>query len=148
MKKYTEAQAEFINDATLDKLKYVEDNSEYLLSDENESEEPKTPHEVYEKRRSFESPLIASLLAYGAYKFATHESIDQAKYQGKMERTKVYKTWITGSNPRPEHARMNGEKVGIDDKFSNGADWVHDDVLGPNGTCGCNCSIEVTIERH
>lgn len=148
LKKYTEAQAEFINDATLDKLKYVEDNSEYLLSDENESEEPKTPHEVYEKRRSFESPLIANLLAYGAYKFATHESINQAKYQGKMERTKVYKTWITGANPRPEHARMNGEKVGIDDKFSNGADWVHDDVLGPNGTCNCNCSIEVTIVRH
>ena len=148
LKKYTEAQAEFINDATLDKLKYVEDNSEYLLSDENESEEPKTPKEVYEKRRSFESMLIAGLLTYGAYKFATHEAIGQAKYQGKMERTKVYKTWITGPNPRPEHAAMNGEKVLLDDKFSNGADWTHDDALGPDGTCNCNCTIEVTIERY
>lgn len=147
LKTYTEAQAEFINDATLDKLKYVEDNEEYLLSDENTSEEPKTPHEVYEKRRSFESMLIAGLLAYGAYKFATHESIDQAQYQGKMERTRVYKTWITGPNPRPEHARMNGEKVLIDKPFSNGADWVRDDSLGPSGTCGCNCHIEVIIER-
>jgi Phage-related protein len=148
LKKYTEAQAEFINDATLDKLKYVEENEEYLLSDENTSEEPKTPKEVYEKRSSFESPLIASLLAYGAYKFATHEAIGQAQYQGKMERTRVYKTWITGPNPRPEHAAMNGEKRLLNDLFSNGADWVRDDTLGPNGTCGCNCSIEVTIERY
>ena len=148
LKKYTEAQAEFINDATLDKLKYVEENEEYLLSDENTSEEPKTPKEVYEKRSSFESPLIAALLAYGAYKFATHEAIGQAQYQGKLERTRVYKTWITGPNPRPEHARMNGEKRLLNDLFSNGADWVHDDVLGPSGTCNCNCSIEVTIERR
>lgn len=148
LKSYTESQAEFINNATLDKLKYVEDNSEYLLSEENTSEEPKTPKEVYEKRISFESVLIAGLLAYGAYKFATKESIDQAEFQGKMERTKVYKVWVTGPNPRDEHARMNGEKVLIDDKFSNGADWVHDDVLGPNGTCGCNCRIEVIIEKN
>lgn len=148
LRTYVERQSEFINDATLDKLKYVTENAEFLLSDENESEEPKTPKEVYEKRNSFEAPLIAALLAYGATKFATKEAIDQAQYQGKMERTKVYKTWITGPNPRPEHAAMNGEKVLLDDKFSNGADWTHDDILGPNGTCGCNCRIEVTIERR
>lgn len=148
LRTYVERQSEFINDATLDKLKYVTENAEFLLSDENESEEPKTPKEVYEKRSSFEAPLIAALLAYGATKFATKEAIDQAQYQGKMERTKVYKTWITGPNPRPEHAAMNGEKVLLDDKFSNGADWVHDDILGPNGTCNCNCVIEVTIERR
>lgn len=148
LRAYVERQSEFINDATLDKLNYVVDNAEYLLSEENESEEPKTPSEVYEKRSSFEAPLIASLLAYGAHKFATKEAVDQAQYQGKMERTRVYKTWITGPNPRPEHAAMNGEKVLLNDKFSNGADWAKDDVLGPNGTCGCNCTIEVTIERY
>lgn len=143
LRTYVERQAEFINDATLDKLKYVVDHAEYLLSEENESEEPKTPKEVYEKRSSFEAPLIAGALAYGAYKFATKEAVDQAQYQGKMERTKVYKTWITGPNPRDGHARMNGEKVLLNDKFSNGADWVRDDILGPGGTCNCNCSIEV-----
>ena len=148
LKKYTESQAEFINSTTLDKLKYVEENEEYLLSDENTSEEPKTTSEVYEKRNSFEAPLIASFLAYNTYKFATREAIGQAQYQGKMERTKVYKTWITGPNPRPEHARMNGEKRLLNDLFSNRADWVRDDVLGPNGTCGCNCYIAVTIEKY
>lgn len=147
LRKYSEAQAEFINNATLDKLKYVQDNADFLLSDENESEEPKTAKEVYEKRISFDAPLVASLLAYGAYKFATKESINQAEFQGKMERTQVYKIWVTGENPREEHAMMNGEKVLLNDKFSNGADWVRDDTLGPSGTCGCNCHIEVVIER-
>lgn len=147
LKKYVGSQAEFINNATLDKLKYVEDNEEFLNSEENTSEEPKNPKEVYEKRSSFDAKLIAGLLAYSIYKFATKESISQAQYQGKMERTKVYKVWITGSNPRPEHARMNGEKRLLDDKFSNGSDWVHDDILGPDGTCGCNCKIEVIIEK-
>lgn len=148
LRSYVENKSEFINDTTLEKLKYVVDNAEYLLSEENESEEPKTPTEVYEKRSSFEAPLIAGLLAYGAHKFATNEAIGQAQYQGKMERTRVYKTWITGPNPRPEHARMNGEKKLINEPFSNGADWVRDDILGPNGTCNCNCSIEVTIEKY
>ena len=148
IRKYVENQAEFINDATYDKIQYVEDNQEYLLSDENTSEEPKTVKEVYEKRSSFEAPLIAGLLAYGMYKFATREAINQAEYQGKMHNRKVYKTWVTGANPRPTHAAMNGEKVLIDDKFSNGADWVHDDILGPGGTCNCNCTIEVEIEEY
>lgn len=148
LRSYVERQSELVNESTLEKLNYVVDNAEYLLSDENNSEEPKTPNEVYEKRGSFEAPLIASLLAYGAYKFATHEAVNQAEYQGKMERTRVYKRWITGPNPRPEHARMNGEKKPINETFSNGADWVRADVLGPSGNCNCNCYIEVTIEKH
>lgn len=148
LRKFVEKQAELINDATFDKIQYVEDNEEFLLSEENTSEEPKTVAEVYEKRISFDKVLIAMALAYAVKKFATKETVDQAKYQGKMERTKVYKIWITGSNPRPEHARMNGEKVLLNDKFSNGADWVHDDILGADGTCGCNCRIEVIIEKN
>lgn len=148
LKKFSESKARIINDATFEKLQYVEENSEYLLSEENTSEEPRNAKEVFEKRKSFEKPLIALSLAYSIYKFATKESVDQAKYNGKMERTKVYKVWRTGSNPRPEHARMNGEKVLLNDKFSNGADWVHDDILGPSGTCNCNCKIEVIIEKN
>ena len=148
LKKFAESKARIINDVTFEKLQYVEENSEYLLSEENTSEEPRNAKEVFEKRKSFDKQLIALSLAYSIYKFATRESVDQAKYNGKMERTKVYKVWITGSNPRPEHARMNGEKVLLNDKFSNGADWVHDDILGADGTCGCNCKIEVIIERN
>ena len=59
-------------------------------------------------------------LAYVAYRFATNEAINQAEYQGKVQRKNCYKVWITGSNPRDSHASMSGERVGIDDVFSDG----------------------------
>lgn len=56
------------------------------------------------------------------------------------------KTWlVTSANPRPEHAAMNGETVGIDDLFSNGAKWPGDPVLGADGVAGCTCDVEVTF---
>jgi hypothetical protein len=38
---------------------------------------------------------------------------------------------------------MDGETVAIDDKFSNGADWPGDPVLGAEGVAGCNCGVTV-----
>jgi HK97 family phage portal protein len=58
--------------------------------------------------------------------------------------TSATKTWQTGPNPRPEHAAMDGETVAIDDKFSNGADWPGDPVLGAEGVAGCNCGVQLT----
>ena len=40
---------------------------------------------------------------------------------------------------------MSGERVGIDDVFSNGMEWVHDSG-SPEETCGCNCRIQTEIE--
>lgn len=51
------------------------------------------------------------------------------------------KTWITGPNPRPSHAAMNGQKVGIDDVFSNGMDWPGSG--GDADDIGCNCAVEI-----
>jgi len=45
------------------------------------------------------------------------------------------KTWVTGKNPRPDHAAMDGETVGIDEQFSDGSDW-------PQGP-GCNCVVDI-----
>lgn len=54
------------------------------------------------------------------------------------------KTWlVTSTNPRPEHAAVNGETVGIDQKFSNGANWPGDPVLGAAGVSGCACEVRV-----
>lgn len=57
------------------------------------------------------------------------------------------KTWIvTSNNPRPEHQRMNGETVGIDSKFSNGADWPGDALaLGADGVAGCKCDVRINV---
>ena len=85
-------------------------------------------------------------LATAATGWAIGEACRQAKDQGYS--AEVYKTWVTGENPREDHAMMNGETVPVDQTFSNGADWPGDDILGPDGTCGCNCTTEITITRR
>ena len=142
LKKVAKAKAILINTDTLEKLEAIEN-----IPEDADTEAPTTPDEVFGKRKDFDAALLGISLAMVANAFATREAINQAAYQGKVEKSKVYKVWVTGANPRPEHAAMNGEKVGIDDKFSNGADWVGDSFLGPEQTCGCNCSIRVEIER-
>lgn len=139
LKKVAEARAELINTKTLDDLEHLDEVPE-------DSEEPKTPNEVFGKRKDFDAGLLALSFATLSWAFSTQETINQATFQKRINKKKVYKVWNTGPNPRPEHARMNGERVGIDEKFSNGADWVGDSWLGPDGTCGCNCSISVEIE--
>lgn len=59
--------------------------------------------------------------------------VDTAKRVGLMT-----KTWITGYNPRPEHAAMNGQTVPVDQPFSTGDMWPK----GPN----CNCDVSFTRE--
>jgi HK97 family phage portal protein len=56
------------------------------------------------------------------------------------------KTWVTGSNPRPSHRRMDGQTVGIDEVFSNGARWPGDSNLRPEERANCNCALRVSID--
>lgn len=55
------------------------------------------------------------------------------------------KTWVTtSSNPRAEHAAINGETVGIDDEFSNGLRWPGDSASGdPAEVANCQCEVVV-----
>lgn len=57
----------------------------------------------------------------------------------------VTKTWVTtSSNPRIEHAAMNGETVGLDDEFSNGLRWPGDSASGdPAEVANCQCEVVV-----
>lgn len=70
-----------------------------------------------------------ALWSYGAYSGATQAG-------GRT------KTWVAGENPRPEHAALDGETVGIDEPFSNGGMWPGDSDLDVDETAGCNCSVE------
>ena len=74
---------------------------------------------------------------------AMSEAPHQAASQGVEQR--IEKIWVTGDNPRESHAAMNGERVPIDEPFSNGAMWPGDDNLDPDESCGCNCTTEVVI---
>lgn len=131
LRKLTEGRAKAINVSTLEKL-------EDALEDE-ETE----PAEVFEKREGKDADVFGQALATAVANWATIEAVHQAQDQGYTK--KVEKEWVTGPNARDTHIAMNGQRVGIDDNFSNGARWPGDDNLSPAESCGCNCSTEVII---
>lgn len=134
LKERAQARAKAINQATYQKLQdAIEDDDE-----EN------APAHVFEVRENKDSITFGRSLAIGIAGWAaTHEAPQQAKQQG-INRT-VEKQWVTGDNPRPEHASMNSQIVPVDEPFSNGCFWPGDDNGDPDTTCGCNCSTEVII---
>lgn len=128
-------RAEAINAATLKKLQEA-------LEDEEDEED--TPAHVFDVRENKDAITFGRSLAIGVAGWAaTHEAPAQAEAQG-ITKT-VEKEWVTGENPRPEHAAMNGERASIDEPFSNGCMWPGDEGGDPDTTCGCNCSTDVII---
>lgn len=137
LRKLAEGRATAINAATYKKLQDA-------LKSENEDE---TPEKVFEKREDADSGTFGRSIATAVAGWVmTREAPQQADTQGI--RKKVEKTWVTGDNPRPEHAMMNGETVPIDEEFSNGCYWPGDDNGDPDTTCGCNCSTQITITEE
>lgn len=110
---------------------------------EEEEDEVRTPADVMEKREGFDAEVYGKALATCVAGWGMIESCNQAKQQGYSKT--IQKEWVTGANARTSHAMMQGEVVGIDDTFSNGARWPGDDNLDPDESCGCNCSTEVII---
>lgn len=130
----SEGRAAAINTATYKKLQ------EALDSEDEED----TPEHVFEVRENASSGTFGRSLATCVAGWAmTREAPQQAETQGIHKN--VEKTWVTGDNPRPEHAAMNGETVPVDKEFSNGCYWPGDDNGDPDTTCGCNCSTEIII---
>ena len=135
IRKLSEGRATAINDATLQKLKSALEDAE---------DEEDTPQHVFEVRESHDAEAFGRSLASTMAGWAmVHEAPEQAEQQG-IHKT-VEKMWVTGDNPRAEHAAMNGETVPIDQAFSNGCEWPGDENGDPDTTCGCNCSTEVII---
>lgn len=81
---------------------------------------------------------------------AAFAGVEAAKHVGRaIGASRTTKTWVVRSgNPRAAHSKMNGQTVGIDEKFSNGAEWPGDPVLGADGVAGCMCSVEVEVETN
>jgi hypothetical protein len=67
------------------------------------------------------------------------ESARQASPQGGAT-----KTWVVNSS-NSRHPEMDGETVGIDDEFSNGAKWPGDSSLDSDQSAGCLCELEISI---
>lgn len=132
LRKLTEGRSKAINASTLEKLQEA-------------IEEEAEPAEVFEKRESKDAVTFGEALANTVAGWALMEAVHQAQDHGYSK--KVEKEWETGPNSRPSHAAMNGQRVGIDEKFSNGAEWPGDDNLSPEESCGCNCSTNVIISE-
>jgi HK97 family phage portal protein len=94
---------------------------------------------VFEMAASSRAAQIATTTVTAVSGFASTEAAKQ--YGGDA----VTKTWRTGTNPRPSHARMDGETVGIEEPFSNGAMWPADAGLDVDEVAGCNCAVEITV---
>ena len=135
LKTLAAGRAEAINIATYKKLQ---------AAIEDDEDEDDTPAHVFEVRENKDSTTFGRSIAIGVAGWAaTHEAPAQAEQQGFTKT--VEKMWVTGDNPRQEHAAMNGETVLVDQPFSNGCFWPGDENGDPDTTCGCNCSTEVII---
>lgn len=122
-----ERQAKSINDTTHGQLKDAIADTEA------------DPADVFGETGKSRVTGIAAGLATFVAGFASYEAGQQIAFN---EGVKPTKTWETGSNPRPEHAAMNGETVPIDEPFSNGEQWAGGG--GPDDV-GCNCSVSISI---
>ena len=133
----TEGRAKAINAATYKKLQAALDSDD----------EDETPEHVFEVRENADAGTFGRSIATAVAGWAmVHEAPQQAKDQGIHK--VVEKTWVTGDNPRSEHALMDGETVPVDAAFSNGCFWPGDDNGDPDTTCGCNCSTQITITEE
>ncbi|PWJ02400.1 phage portal protein [Streptomyces sp. NWU49] len=73
--------------------------------------------------------------------FASHEG---AKHAGA--RTKTWRVW--DANPRPTHARADGQTVDIREEFTIGSKrgrWPHDHRLGVDEIAGCTCRLQFNL---
>lgn len=127
LKAVADSRAGAINSTTLDQV-------EASVADPDAA-----PADVFEQAEGARADNGGVTLATTLVAFATTEAVRQVSPDRGM------KTWLTGPKPRPDHAAMDGETVGIDEVFSNGANWPGDPVLGAEGVAGCNCSVLVEV---
>ena len=132
LKAVAASRAEWVNDATRAQL-------EEAVADE--SEDAPGPASVFESAMGQRSGSAGRALAATVGAFA----LTEAGRQLAADRT--VKTWrTTSTDPRKSHARLDGETVPIDSKFSNGLDWPGDPRKGPDEVAGCECTVDVSIE--
>jgi hypothetical protein len=87
---------------------------------------------VYDVARSSRASGQSKSWGTTSWNFGGHEG---AKASGRER-----KTWLTTSrNPRPTHARISGETVGLHETFGNGARWPGDPSLPEPERARCEC---------
>lgn len=129
-------RAERINEATRTQIQTA------LDGDIGEDALKSTPEGVFEEATTTRYLEIAATIATAAKAFGGNEAGKQA---AQATGSRVTKTWVTGTNPRPSHAAMSGQTVNIWERFSNGADWPGDQsALDVADIANCNCRVVIT----
>lgn len=95
---------------------------------------------VYEEARNVRTLSAGNALVAALAGWTATEVVRQNVGSGGS------KTWLTNSgNPRPSHAAMDGETVGVNQAFSNGMQWPGDPAGGADQVAGCCCGVEVQV---
>lgn len=124
LEKHSQIQAAYINAATRDQL-------EVALRDPEPREAVKG---IFEQALTAWTARQAISAVTTAMNFGATEG---AKASGLTR-----KTWqVNSSNPRDDHMAMNGETVGIRERFSNGMRWPGDPAGGAEQNANCQCSV-------
>lgn len=95
-------------------------------------------------RESFDNLFEVALTSWVASQAIT--AVTGASNFGSSEGAKAAglreKQWqVNSKNPRPAHAALNGQIVGINETFSNGMKWPGDPAGGADNNAGCKCSL-------
>lgn len=129
LQSFAELRAQWVNEATRTQLAAA-------LADE--SEDAPDPVSVFENAEAQRAPAAGRATVSALASFV---AVEAAR---KLLGGKATKTWRTNStNSRKTHARMDGETVALDRKFSNGLNWPGDPAKGADEVAGCECSVEV-----
>lgn len=101
----------------------------------------KAARDLFGKMTQARSKQLAQSRVAQVGNFATTEAASQTGLRRK--------TWtVTSKNPRPSHARLNGQTVGIKEKFSIGGRWPHDHEIGDvDEIAGCTCILTFSAEE-
>lgn len=138
LRSVADSRASMINSTTKDQL---DDAVDYEADPEvDPADDPHTPAGVFKTAATSRAVQAAGTYVTTMSSFGTTEAAKQVVGDSA---TKTWRT--TSSKPRAAHKRMNGETVGINEKFSNHAEWPGDPVLGADGVAGCECDIDVNI---
>ena len=133
---WAESRARGINAKTLEQL-------EAALSGEiADGAMGSTPEGVFDKAETSRAAAQAATLATQA---AGWGSIEAAR---QCAPATAVKTWETNPSrsPRSSHARLAGETVPVNERFSNGADWPGDSFALPvSEVANCHCEVSLTI---
>lgn len=99
---------------------------------------------MFAQKKDSGAKLLAASLVTEARSRGAFEAAKQAVNDGRT----VTKTWNVASlNPRRSHAAVNGEVVGVEEKFSNGLRFPGDPDGSIDETAGCKCRLQIKIQE-